>query len=340
MKIYLSKKIGYCVVAALAALMSACGGNRGASAETPVKPEAETSLSVSFDADSAYAYVARQVAFGPRVPGSAASSACAEWLVGKLREFGAERINVQRARLKAYNGDPLDIQNISASVNPSAAKRVLLLAHWDSRPWADHDPDPTMRDKPIDGANDGASGVGVILEIVRQLQANAPNIGVDVLFVDAEDYGRREGDGEDGADEDSWALGTQHWVANPTIPLESISYAVLLDMVGGKNAVFPREYFSQQGAPYIVDEVWKAGSRAGHSSRFVSDLGGAIIDDHVYLLRAGVPAIDIIESANPKTGSFNPTWHTHADNMDNIDKETLKAVGETVLTHIYSVSPR
>lgn len=335
MKMHLKEKIIGSVVAGLAVVATACGGNRGASAETPVTSESEKS-SVTFDADSAYAYVAQQVSYGSRVPGSAASAACADWLEGKLREFGAERINVQHAQIKAYNGDALNIRNISASVNPSAAKRVLLLAHWDSRPWADHDPDPAMRSKPIDGANDGASGVGVILEIVRQLQAKSPNIGVDVLFVDAEDYGRREGDGEDSENEDSWALGTQYWVANPTIPLESISYAVLLDMVGGKDAVFPREYFSQQGAPYIVDEVWKAGSRAGHSSRFVNELGGAVIDDHVYLLRAGVPAIDIIESVNPKTGSFNPTWHTHADNIDNIDKETLRAVGETLLTHIYS----
>lgn len=329
-----SVKIINVMAVAFGLVMGSCGGNRGAS--TPVSQDDNTQAQVSFDADSAYAYVAQQVSYGPRVPGSTASSACADWLEGKLREFGAERINVQHAQIKAYNGDALNIRNISASVNPSAAKRILLLAHWDSRPWADHDPDPAMQDKPIDGANDGASGVGVILEIVRQLQVKSPNIGVDVLFVDAEDYGRREGDGEDSENEDSWALGTQHWVANPTIPLESISYAVLLDMVGGKNAVFPREYFSQQGAPYIVDEVWKAGSRSGHSSRFVNELGGAVIDDHVYLLRAGVPAIDIIESVNPKTGSFNPTWHTHADNIDNIDKETLRAVGETLLTHIYS----
>lgn len=334
---HLSVKFSNPAFVALAMLMAACGGNRGASASAPVAVESEVSADVTFDADSAYAYVARQVEFGPRVPGSGASAACADWLVGKLREFGARDISQQRARIKAYNGDILDIQNISASINPDAAKRVLLLAHWDSRPWADHDPDPAMRDKPIDGANDGASGVGVILEIVRQLQAKAPQIGVDVLFVDAEDYGRREGDGEDREGEDSWALGTQHWVANPTLPLESIDHAVLLDMVGGKNAVFPREYFSQQGAGDVVDQLWRAGARAGHSSRFINDLGGAIIDDHVYLLRAGVPAIDIIETVNPATGSFNPTWHTHADNIGNIDRQSLRAVGETLLDHIYSL---
>ncbi len=334
---HLSLKISNPAFVALAMLIASCGGNRGASASAPVAQESEVSADVTFDADSAYAYVARQVEFGPRVPGSGASAACADWLAGKLREFGAARVNQQRARVKAYNGDILNIQNISASVNPEAARRVLLLAHWDSRPWADHDPDPAMRDKPIDGANDGASGVGVILETVRQLQARAPQVGVDVLFVDAEDYGRREGDGEDSEGEDSWALGTQYWVANPTLPLESIDHAVLLDMVGGKNAVFPREYFSQKSAAYVVDQLWRAGTRAGHSSRFVNDLGGAIIDDHVYLQRAGVPAIDIIESANPATGSFNPTWHTRADNMENIDRQSLRAVGETLLDHIYSL---
>lgn len=288
----------------------------------------------AFNADSAYAFVAQQVAFGPRVPGSQASQQTAQWLVSKLKEYGAANITEQKAVVPAYNGDRLPINNISASFNPQATRRVLLLSHWDSRPWADHDSDPAARRLPIDGANDGASGVGVILEIARQIAAQTPQNGVDVLFVDAEDYGRHADDETSDSDE-TWCLGTQFWIENPTVALEQVSYAVLLDMVGGKDAVFNREYFSEATNPLINNIIWKDAKAAGFADRFSNEVGNPIMDDHVYLIRAGIPAIDIIESANPLTGSFNPTWHTRDDNMDNIDRETLRAVGQTLMNVIY-----
>lgn len=313
--------------------LAACGNgakNQTVAQEAPAPP----TPAVVFDADSAYAYVARQTAFGPRVPNTDAHRGCAAWLIESLRGFGAQNIVEQRTQLQAWDGTPLNICNITARYNPEATKRILLLSHWDSRPWADHDPDPALRDKPIDGANDGASGVGVILEIARQLGQKTPGIGVDILLTDAEDYGMRAGEDNGDDSELSWCLGTQYWVANPTIPLEDIRYAILLDMVGGKDATFRREYFSERKASNINDKVWRAARDAGYSGRFVNSQGTAVIDDHVHLLGAHIPAVDIIETGDQ--GGFNPTWHTHADNIDNIDPATLKAVGQTLLNLIYS----
>jgi len=323
-------------ILAISLLMCACSCGKPAARQTETASSAfEPAKAIRFDADSAYAYVDAQVAFGPRVPGSDAAERCGDWLVGKLRSFGAQNITEQRAQVTAYNGDKLNIRNISAQYAPEAPQRILLLAHWDSRPWADQEPKAEDREKPIDGANDGASGVGVILEMARQMGMQSPKTGVDILLVDAEDCGRRSDRPETSADDDSWCLGTQYWAERPTLPLESISYAVLLDMVGGKDAVFPREQFSEMAAPQVTDLVWKAAKRAGQTGRFPNRKGGAVMDDHVYLLRAGVPAIDIIESAHPSTGSFPPYWHTHADNMDNIDRATLGSVGSVLSTLVF-----
>lgn len=286
-----------------------------------------------FSADSAYAYVARQVQYGPRVPGSDASKQCAEWIVEKLSQFGASDIQQQRAQVVAWDGTPLDICNISARINPEAKRRVLLLSHWDSRPWADQETDPEKRKQPIDGANDGASGVGVIMELARIYPTLGTDMGIDVLFVDAEDYGVHE-DSDVADSQNTWCLGSQYWVEHPTLPLNSIEYAVLLDMVGDKDAVFSREYHSQTTAPRINDKVWRAARRAGHGKRFADKVGAAVVDDHVPLLMAGIPAIDIIDAANPATGGFPRTWHTQADNIDNIDRGTLQAVGETLVALI------
>lgn len=317
-----------------ASALTACGSATKNTAENTA--EEKNKVTVDFNADSAYSYVAAQTAFGPRVPNSHAHMQCADWLAVKLAELGVEDVHTDQVQLKAFDGTTLNARNISGSINPKADKRILLLSHWDSRPWADQETDPTLRDKPIDGANDGASGVGVILEIARALRNAPAKAGVDILFVDAEDYGRPSDDTNGDPNEESWALGTQYWVQNPTLDLSKIRYAVLLDMVGGKDATFSREYFSERSAHDINDKVWKAASMAGHSDKFVSGIGAPVMDDHIYLLKAGIPAIDIIECANPQTGCFNPTWHTHADNIDNIDRTTLQAVGETVLTAIYN----
>ena len=319
-------------------LLSGCrtNGNSATRDEDSAKGDGVV-IGGRFDADSAYAYVDRQVAFGPRVPGTEASAACATWLQDELVRHGADTVKTQTGVVTAYNGDRLPITNIMASFKPEARERILLLAHYDTRPWADSDDREENRLLPIPGANDGASGVGVLLEVARHLGQQEPKVGVDILFVDAEDYGQSSGFS---IHDESWALGTQYWVAHLPYAQDSLPrYAVLLDMVGGIDAKFHREYFSNQSAPGIVDKVWSAAVCAGYGDRFVNVDGGAVIDDHFYVNQAGIPAIDIIESKNEVTKSFNPTWHTAQDNMDNIDRRTLKAVGQTVLNVVYSEKP-
>lgn len=325
----LSKKSNLTVVAtglALAAL-AGCSGRAASSVSTQPTPEPTVQPVPEFCADSAYAYVKSQVDFGPRVPGSEAHRQCADWLASELRRHGADTVAVLTGTVPEVG----TISNIFARFNAPATQRILLLAHYDTRPWADEDPDPAKRTTPIDGANDGASGVGVILELARLIGAEKPSVGVDVLLVDAEDSGNE-------GDEDSWARGTQHFVSTmpygTTEPLPAA--AILLDMVGGRDARFPRELFSHINAPELLDAVWKAARKAGASDRFVNATGGAVNDDHIHLLRAGIPAIDIIECSHPSTGSFNPTWHTTADNLQNIDPATLAAAGSTVTHFIYS----
>lgn len=283
-----------------------------------------------FCAENAYSYIVKQVSFGPRVPGSHASLLCKEWIVGKLKEFGVANITEQHSQQVAYNGNNFEAINISAQINPDVQNRIMLLSHWDSRPWADHDSIPSNRDKAIDGANDGASGVSVILELARIISHNQSKRGIDILFVDAEDCGPRQDEAIDTYNENSWCLGTQYWIRHPTLNLSNIDFIILLDMVGGNDAIFPLDYFSQCTASCINNIVWQAAHQAGHYLRFQDKIGKAIIDDHVYFILNYIPTVAIIESNHPDTGFFCPTWHTRDDTIDNIDIKTLKVVGETL----------
>jgi hypothetical protein len=302
-------------------------------ADKTEKAEAEVVIKGNFSADSAYNYVARQVSFGPRVPGTDAHRACAEWLSATLRSNGADTVIEQRTVVEAYTGDKLPICNILARYNVNVSRRILLVAHWDCRPWADNSPNEADHSKAIDGANDGASGVGVLLEIARNMGEQRPDVGVDILLTDAEDYGF-SGGGEDTAD--TWCLGTQYWCDHmPYGAADKPVYGILLDMVGGVDAKFHREYFSDRYAQSVNSKIWAEAASLGLGNIFIDQQGGAITDDHVYLLAAGIPTVDIIEAGNPATGSFSPTWHTLDDKMDNIDRKTLSAVGRTVTNIIY-----
>ena len=278
-----------------------------------------------FSADSAYAYIKRQVEFGPRVPNTEAHNRTSEWLASELQRHGAA-VHLQKADIKAFDGTILKSTNIMGSFNPEMSDRLLLLAHYDTRPWADSDLDPANHSKPIDGANDGASGVAVLLELARIFNMQNPGIGIDILFVDAEDYGSH-------SDDESWALGTRHFANNPIFPGYKPSKAILLDMVGARDAMFPAEYFSRQSAPGLDDALRNAAVQAGHEAKFPRVLGSSITDDHVELIKAGIPAIDIIDYRQGV--GFAPTWHTLDDNIDNIDPATLRAVGETLLQFLY-----
>lgn len=288
-----------------------------------------------FDADSAYAYVAEQVAFGPRVPNSEAHKKCASYLATELERHGAT-FYLQEAMLTAYNGDKLQAVNIIGSFNPDQTRRVLLFAHWDSRPYADHDDDEANHHKPIDGADDGGSGVGVLLEVARQLGQKAPSIGIDIIFFDAEDYGTPEFVRE--YTPDSWCLGSQYWAKKPHVPNYKAEYGILLDMVGSKGATFYKELTSMKYAARYVEKVWATARDLGYGKYFVNAKGSAITDDHQYVIEGRqIPCLDIIniDPDNKKNG-FGVYWHTVNDKMDIIDKHTLKAVGQTVLTVIYN----
>lgn len=292
-----------------------------------------------FCADSAYAYVAEQVAFGPRVPGSPEHRACADRLVQRLKDFGADTVMEFNSEATAWDGTRLPVRNIFARFDPEKASRILLLAHYDTRPWADQDPDPANRHTPIDGANDGASGVGVLLEVARCIGTDRPDVGVDILLVDAEDYGAHAEAGIDDAS-DSWCLGSQHFASHLPYPADKLPrYGILLDMVGGSDARFNREYFSTRYARQATGRVWATAESLGLSSRFVQPPGGAITDDHMPLIEAGIPTTDIIECNSASTGNFPPTWHTLNDNLENIDPAALGDTGRTLLQVIYTEKP-
>lgn len=316
-----------------AAVASCSSGNASQQKAAPVSYDTIVTERPAFDADSAYAYVAAQTAFGPRVPGSEAHAACERFITGRLRASGADSVWTQRSRVKVFDGNTLPIVNILARFSSAAPRRILLLAHYDTRPWADNEEEPSRKNTPIDGANDGASGVGVLLEIARALSAAAPGVGVDMLFTDVEDYGNNEGE----SSEDTWCLGTQYWAAN--LPYGATGrpvYGVLLDMVGGRGAKFHREYTSSRLAPAVVNRVWGIAAASPYASFFPNEYGTGVTDDHLYVNSTGIPCIDIIECANPQTGGFPATWHTLDDTIDNIDPATLKAVGEVLLDLIYS----
>lgn len=310
---------------------SACNN----SSEEKKEPATDTAAAIApiqapaFNPDSAYAYVGIQVAYGPRTPGSAAQSKCAQWMESKLNDFCD---TVYRQQVQVTGGDKkmLPCINLIGVINPGAAKRILLLTHWDSRPWADED--TRDKDKPILAADDGGSGVGVLLELARVIKAHglSSSVGLDILFTDVEDYGKTEWG------EDSYCLGTQYWARHPHVPGYKADYGILLDMVGANGARFPLEGISTYFAGDIQQKVWQAAANAGYSSYFPYVAAAEITDDHLPVNKiTGIKTIDIINLGTNPENPFAPHWHTHADAMNIIDKNTLKAVGQTLLQTIY-----
>ncbi len=267
---------------------------------------------------------------------SEAHDKCGEWIAQQFRGYGLEVIE-QKAALKGWDGTTLNSTNIIAQLHPDTQPRLLLCAHWDSRPWADNDPDEQNHHTPVMAANDGASGVAVMLELARLLAQNdSLGYGIDFICFDAEDYGMPQWQGND---EDSWALGAQYWAAHPHKQDYKAGFGVLLDMVGGEGAVFCHERFSLDKAPSVVTQVWRAANVAGYSSIFADRLGGYVTDDHIPVNDiAGIPCIDIIPYyADCEASSFGPTWHTVNDDMAHIDRNTLKAVGQSLLQFILTI---
>jgi glutaminyl-peptide cyclotransferase len=307
--------------------LSSCGNEKEQPKETvttPV-PEVKKVPTPDFNADSAYSFVKAQVDFGPRIPGTKAHAQCADYLVSKLKSFGFT-VTVQNGTIKTFDQKQFILKNIIAQFNPAAQNRIMLCSHWDTRPFADEDTkDP---DKPFDSANDGPSGVGTALEIARQINISHPSIGVDIIYFDLEDYGTS-------GNNDSWCLGSQYWSQNILPSNYYAKFGILMDMVGGANAIFPKESMSVDFNSDVVDKVWNIANEAGYGNYFMSQKRQFVgVDDHVYVNRAGIPCIDIIEY-NQASGGFGDYHHTHKDNMSLIDKNTLKAVGQTLLEVIY-----
>ena len=313
--------------------ITSCDNKQNSKPVAQPAPQVKQVVIPDFNADSAYNYVKKQLDFGPRVPGSVAHKQCAEWFVDFFSDK-ADTVYVQDFRTRLYDGRGIDGKNIIAAFNPEAKKRILLAAHWDSRPFADHDPDKNNWNTPIDGANDGASGVGVLMETARILNDNPVNIGVDIILFDLEDYGAPYF--LNLMTNDDWALGSQYWAKNPHIYNYRAYFGILLDMVGASNAKFPKEYYSQQFAPALSNDVWKIARELGYDEYFTNELGHPINDDHIYVNAiARIPMIDIIHLENNSESSFYPYWHTVKDNLEQIDPKTLGMVGDVVVNVLY-----
>ena len=338
------KYVSFCLFTLLL-FMTSCGTTKKS------QQNSQPVVNIEFNADSAYAFCAAQCAFGPRTMNSEAHERCLQWVQQKFQDYGCQ-VTLQQADLRGYDGTILKSTNIIArqpsAISRQPSSRILVCAHWDSRPWADNDPDSANWRKPVMAANDGASGVAVMLELARLLQQHdSARVAVDFVCFDAEDWGVPQWSDE--VDADSWALGAQHWAASyasAPVPAASTAgeshpsydYAILLDMVGGQGAKFYHEYYSLQYARPVVEKVWQAASAAGYGSFFPSKDGGGVTDDHIPVNeKAHIPCIDIINHyPDCEQSSFGPTWHTVNDDMQHLDKNTLQAVGQTLVQLIYS----
>ena len=294
-----------------------------------------------FNSDSAYNFISKQVSFGPRVPNTINHKKCGDWIVNKLTNYGF-KTKEQVGQVTAFNGSKLPVRNIIGNINPNATKKVLLCAHWDTRPFADRD--SLNKNRPIIGANDGASGVGVILEIARTFKKDSLNIGLEIIFFDVEDYGAPSLDNsffDLQSMNDTWCLGSQYWCYNLNANYKKPNFGILLDMVGAKGAVFTKEEISRKYAGYHLNKVWKLAEFLGYGDYFQKKIAPPITDDHTYINQLTlIPTIDIIHyDLSPYSGRFDfgRFHHTHQDNMEIIDKKTLNAVGHTVLSYLHNI---
>jgi glutaminyl-peptide cyclotransferase len=330
----MSKTKIYTAVAALlclSLLIGACkpdpttNGGEGGKPDT-LKPVPFKAVAPDFSADSAYRYIEQQLAFGPRIPGTPAHAACLDWFKTQFTKFGAT-VTIQEGQMIGKGGKNFVFQNVIASYNPEATSRVMLTAHWDSRPVADKDgTSPTL---PVPGANDGASGVAIILEVARQFAAKAPTAGVDFILWDAEDNG-------DYNSNDTWCLGSQYWAKHPHKAGYKARYGMNLDMVGAKDARYTKDGFSMQNAPRETENVWSIAALLGYGNFFAgANTGFESIDDHYFVMQgAGIPMVEIIHR-DISSSEFFPHWHRTTDDISNIDKATLKATGQVMLEVLY-----
>lgn len=335
--------LGFLGILGLLCVLVSCN-KKAATAERP-----------AFCADSAYVYIEKQMAFGPRVPNSAAHTQCAVWLIEQLRACGAE-VELQKGQMPDYRGNNQAIYNIIGHfTTPENATRprILLGAHYDTRPWCDEEPDYADRFYNVPGANDGASGVAVLLEVARQLSLrmdttrnpspvtrNPLSTPVDIIFFDCEDSGSPKL--YTGAErEDTWCLGSQLWATsyaqkkNSQLSVVNYQYGIILDMVGAPDAVFPLEMYSSQYAENYQHKIWRVAEQLGYGAMFSNQHSYPITDDHYYINEiAGIPCVDVIHYDMRNATGFPFWWHTRQDTISNISKSTLQAVGEVVMSQL------
>lgn len=318
------------------ATLTACGGRMNKRGERPDTIAMQPCP--TFDAGRAMQHITAQCAFGPRVPGSEAWKTCGDSLVAWFSALGLE-VTEQQTTVTAYDGTSLPCRNITASLHPQQGDRILLCSHWDSRPWADNDPDAANHKTPIAAANDGASGVAVMLELARVLsQDPAMTTGIDFVCFDVEDYGTPQWEETDYDNEGTtWCLGSQAWAEQAAQRGYRARFGILLDMVGGRGSTFSKEAVSMHFAQPVVDLLWQIAQQLGYGQFFPQREGGSIMDDHVNVNQiARIPCIDIIPYHTDGPSSFGPSWHTVADTPENIDPNVLEAVGQSVLQLIYN----
>ncbi len=294
---------------------------------TPLTTKNSPSIPVpEFDGDQAFQFLLAQTNFGPRNPGSVAHQQCRDYLAAELQEY-ADAVNLQHFIHVGYEGNQYRMANLLSSFNLKATDRIMLAAHWDTRPMADQEIDPDKKKQPVLGANDGASGVAVLLEIARQMKLRPPPVGVDIILFDGEDFGQE-------GDLSNFALGARYFAKNKAAGF-SPRYGILLDMVGDKQLELLQEENSLIYAPDIVEKVWSVARDLG-ITQFSSERQDEVFDDHVPLNQAGIRTIDIIDFDYPD--ETNRYWHTHEDTPDKCSAESLSAVG-TVLMHVIYENP-
>jgi hypothetical protein len=269
-----------------------------------------------FTGSRAFGYLEQQVQFGPRVPGGPAHERAGDWILERLRAT-ADTVQVQAITHVTRQHVTLHLRNFFARFRPEAAERVLFLAHWDSRPRADQSPNLAQQQLPVPGANDGASGVAVLLGVADALKARSPRLGVDLLFVDGEDYG------DFARDSDDVLIGSRYFASHQPAGYQPL-FAVLFDMVADKDQQFYYEGNSQAFAPEVVDRVWRTAADLGYDRVFLPGVKPTLIDDHVALQKVGIHAIDVVD--------FDyPYWHTTEDTIDKVSAASLQVVGDVAV---------
>ncbi|MCR5821882.1 MAG: M28 family peptidase [Bacteroidales bacterium] len=330
-----STLLGLVGLIGIVGLMVFTGCNGKGKRPAPQAPDATDYSSVvvpAFNADSAYAYAAAQMAFGPRIPGSAAARKCAAYIAERMGGW-CDTVVLQSFATTLWDGSEARGVNIIGSLNPSAPKRILLAAHWDSRLWADHDPNEARRHDPVPGANDGASGSAMLMELARVMATQKPQVGVDFVFFDLEDQGQPEW--VDSYQDNTWCKGSQYWAQTPHIPYYTAVYGILFDMVGTSQPRYTKEEISRHYAPGLTDKVWNVAAALGYSDVFQNKSTDPILDDHLYVNQiAGIPTIDIVQ--NSPECSFFTHWHTVSDDLSTINPQTLAMVARVVMTTIYA----